>query len=464
MMQKRNESLDAMRGLAILGMVLSGSIAFGNVLPAWMYHAQVPPPNHIFHPDLPGITWVDLVFPFFLFSMGAAIPLSFENKLKDQRWYNTTWLIAKRALLLCFFAIFLDHVKDYMYGSENNMVYLLGILGFVLLHVLLVKWPFAINNKISVGLKLSSLIIAAIMLWQFHFKDGSGFKITRMDIIIVVLANMAVFASIIWIFTKNNPIHRLLVLPIVMGIFLSNTNNISWQHELYNFTPINGLYSFYYLKYLFIVIPGTIAGEWLQAYSREPEKNNTSDKNKTILLALLLVSIIVVNLIGLFQRYLFVNLIGSIILIVAIVSINIKLNNVNNASNYFIQAGSYLLLLGLIFEAYEGGIKKDHSTYSYYFVTSGLAFLLLYAFIILESKEVLKVPINFLANIGKNPMVAYVSGSLLITPILHLSGLNYYFNLLNANAFSGFLKGIIYTGLVALITLFFVKKKYFWKT
>jgi predicted acyltransferase len=109
-------------------------------------------------------------------------------------------------------------------------------------------------------------------------------------------------------------------------------------------------------------------------------------------------------------------------------------------------------------------IKKDHSTYSYYFVTSGLAFLLLYAFIILESKEVLKVPINFLANIGKNPMVAYVSGSLLITPILHLSGLNYYFNLLNANAFSGFLKGIIYTGLVALITLFFVKKKYFWKT
>jgi hypothetical protein len=225
-----------------------------------------------------------------------------------------------------------------------------------------------------------------------------------------------------------------------------------------------GLYSFYYLKYLFIVIPGTIAGEWLQAYSRETEKNNTSDKNKIILLALLLVSIIVVNLIGLFQRYLFVNLIGSIILIVAIVSINIKLNNVNNASNYFIQAGSYLLLLGLIFEAYEGGIKKDHSTYSYYFVTSGLAFLLLYAFIILESKEVLKVSINFLANIGKNSMVAYVSGSLLITPILHLSGLNYYFNLLNANAFSGFLKGIIYTVLVALITLFFVKKKYFWKT
>jgi len=67
--------------------------------------------------------------------MGAAIPLSFENKLKDQRWYNTTWLIAKRALLLCFFAIFLDHIKDYIYGSENNLVYLFGIVGFVLLHL-----------------------------------------------------------------------------------------------------------------------------------------------------------------------------------------------------------------------------------------------------------------------------------------------------------------------------------------
>jgi uncharacterized membrane protein YeiB len=56
-MQQRNQSLDALRGFAILTMILSGSIAFGDVLPAWMYHAQVPPPLHKFNEAVVGITW-----------------------------------------------------------------------------------------------------------------------------------------------------------------------------------------------------------------------------------------------------------------------------------------------------------------------------------------------------------------------------------------------------------------------
>ena len=49
----RVEAIDVLRGVAIFGMVLSGSIAFGGLLPAWMYHAQVPPPMHQFNPALP---------------------------------------------------------------------------------------------------------------------------------------------------------------------------------------------------------------------------------------------------------------------------------------------------------------------------------------------------------------------------------------------------------------------------
>jgi predicted acyltransferase len=76
----RSLPLDALRGLAILLMVFSGRIPFG-VLPEWMYHAQVPPPAHVFNGAIPGITWVDLVFPFFLFAMGAAIPLALQTRL-----------------------------------------------------------------------------------------------------------------------------------------------------------------------------------------------------------------------------------------------------------------------------------------------------------------------------------------------------------------------------------------------
>jgi predicted acyltransferase len=99
----RSYALDALRGFAILTMILSGSISFGN-LPAWMYHAQVPPPLHKFIPSIPGITWVDLVFPFFLFAMGAAFPLALSKKIKDDKVpFNLILQIFKRGLLLCFF-------------------------------------------------------------------------------------------------------------------------------------------------------------------------------------------------------------------------------------------------------------------------------------------------------------------------------------------------------------------------
>ena len=75
-------ALDALRGIAILMMTLSGVIPFDKPLPAWMYHAQEPPPTHDFNPNLPGLTWVDLVFPIFLFCMGAAIPIALSRRIE----------------------------------------------------------------------------------------------------------------------------------------------------------------------------------------------------------------------------------------------------------------------------------------------------------------------------------------------------------------------------------------------
>ena len=48
---RRAYSIDALRGYAILTMVLSATIVYG-ILPAWMYHAQEPPPTHTYHPEL----------------------------------------------------------------------------------------------------------------------------------------------------------------------------------------------------------------------------------------------------------------------------------------------------------------------------------------------------------------------------------------------------------------------------
>ena len=44
-MQNRLNEIDLLRGFAVIGMVFSGILPFNGALPAWMYHAQVPPPK-----------------------------------------------------------------------------------------------------------------------------------------------------------------------------------------------------------------------------------------------------------------------------------------------------------------------------------------------------------------------------------------------------------------------------------
>jgi predicted acyltransferase len=66
---KRIESLDAFRGLAVAGMILvSTPGSWSSVYPS------------LDHAAWNGWTLTDLVFPFFLFAMGAAVPLSHDKR------------------------------------------------------------------------------------------------------------------------------------------------------------------------------------------------------------------------------------------------------------------------------------------------------------------------------------------------------------------------------------------------
>ena len=138
--------------------------------------------------------------------------------------------------------------------------------------------------------------------------------------------------------------------------------------------------------------------------------------------------------------------------------------NGNSLTGNFFKAGAYLLLLGLFFEAWEGGIKKDHSTYSYYFVTSGLAFFMLMGFNGLAATKAGAAINNYLSLNGRNPMVAYIAGGLLVTPLLQVTGAITIFESMDANAWLGFLKGVLFTGIVSLTTILFTKKGWFFKT
>ena len=473
-MKTRNDSLDALRGFAILTMILSGTIAYGDVLPDWMFHAQVPPPAHKFNPSIPGITWVDLVFPFFLFSMGAAIPLSLKKCIDANKGFLfVLWMAVKRFLLLAFFALFTQHLKAWVIAEQpGTREHLLSLLAFALLF-----FQFYENKKekyTSVFLisKIVAFAIALFLLWKLPFWGGKGFDFYKSDIIIMVLANMALFGTIIYYLTANKPLLRLGLLPFIMAIFLAAKEPAGgWAKEIFNFSHIGDLkfdwlYKFYFLKYLFIIIPGTIAGEWMlkEMENKKPETEYLLHKPKTDnSLAIISFLLILLNLYGLFTRILFLNLITTALLCGFAFYIT-KQYAKENIYKKLVSGGSYMLLLGLFFEAYEGGIKKDSSTYSYYFVTGGLAMYCLICFTVMAKRKYLSSIGTYFSLNGKNPMVAYVAGNLVLLPLFALTHTKIYWEAMNQNAFMGLLKGVVFTGIVSLLTILFVKKKWFWKT
>lgn len=435
-MNGRSEALDALRGLAVLGMVLSGSIGFGGQLPAWMYHVQVPPPLHRFDAAtaLPGIGWVDLVFPAFLFAMGAAIPLA----ARAAGALDGSWTALRRFALLLAFALFTEHLKAARIGPTAAWwPHALSLCAFALLGLMLVR-------ATPRWLRAAAFAAAGTLLVLLPFADGQGFKPQRQDIILVVLANMALFGTLLWWATRRAPVWRWAVCLGVVAVMLSPSE--AWTRALLDTTPAGWAYRFAFLKYLLVLVPGMAVGEAL-ARDRHGAATPAS-------LALLALGLVGVNLVCLYTRA---------------TGWNALLTGLGLLAGLWLLRGGWvasawrlaalLLFVGLLIEPLQGGIKKDPSTFSYQLVGAGLSVLLLIALNGLRSAWT-----AWLAGVGRNPLLAYVAGSLCLLPLLHLSGLHAAWAGLNSSAATALLKGLLFTAGVVGITWLANRYRWVWRS
>ncbi len=471
----RMHALDALRGLAILAMLLSGQLPFGSHdLPSWMYHAQEPPPTHEWIGTLPGITWVDLVFPFFLFSMGAAFPLALARRMNEgaPAW-RLGLFILERGFLLAFFALFVQAIRPSTLSHHpSGETWLLGLLGFVILFPILTRLPQTWPPAAHWGIRLAGWLGATLFFILVHYPDGSGFSLERSDIIIVVLANMAVFGSILWMLTRQHLLPRLGVLGILFAIRLSNMPQPvdGWVHNLWEFSPAPWIYRLYYLQYLCIVIPGTIAGDLILNYMNEAEPGPSGATarwrtGRLVLILALMFLFVLVLLVGLKARW----LAPCTLTAFALCGIGYGLMaRPNNAMEQLYRKlfcwAIYWLVLGLFFEPYEGGIKKDRATMSYYFVTAGLAICVLVGLSIIIDVFGRRRWLRLLIDNGQNPMIAYAGINNFITPALALTGGDYLLTSFASTPWRGFGKGLVITLLMAVTVSFLTRRKIFWRT
>lgn len=545
----RAHALDALRGYAIITMVLSAMEAF-SVLPRWMYHAQVPPPDHVFDPTIYGITWVDIIFPFFLFSMGAAIPLSLGRQhAKGESIMKLTWKTVQRWVKLTFFAIFIIHAFPFMLGYEQEwMRYAMPIFFFILLCLMFMPNPFGLSPYKARAITWSAYLVAVGFMLLQPYAGGAPFRLTDSDCIMLILANVSLTGSIIYLLTIGHPLRRLALLPFLVALFMAAHTANSWPAQLIHTSWLPWLYLPAYQEYLLIIIPGTVAGEWIAQWLEKMKTNDTSkglvdnyqkkseavldngnplnggreavlengngvkndekavlenenkvrtrseemkDKENALALpvALLSLALIVVNVVLLFGRHLVANLVATMVLTALTAWLlrsrreagttgveAAKQDTSNQKSSsapasptlHFWQrlssAGAYLLLLGLCLESYEGGIRKDDVTLSYLFVTCGLAFYALLLLTVVCDHWHVRWLCAPLEMVGKNPMVAYVSASMVIIPVLILTHIYPYIDALSSQPLTGFLKGVLLTALCMALTAWFTHKRWFWKT
>jgi len=126
----RITSIDALRGVVMFTMIFVNDIAgvSPKIVPPWMRH---------FH-GRSGMTFVDLVFPGFLFIVGMSIPFALGGRLRaGAAWWKTMLHVVGRTLSLLFIGILM--VNDESPGTNMsglspttwaNLMYLSAMLAF----------------------------------------------------------------------------------------------------------------------------------------------------------------------------------------------------------------------------------------------------------------------------------------------------------------------------------------------
>ena len=121
-------SIDIFRGLTMLLMIFVNDLSSVKGLPRWTYHA---------HTNEDFMTYVDMVFPAFLFVLGMALPLAIERRLrKDPSLAHLIGHIVLRTIALLVFGLILANAdtgsSDLMHGLNTYIWGILALFGAML--------------------------------------------------------------------------------------------------------------------------------------------------------------------------------------------------------------------------------------------------------------------------------------------------------------------------------------------
>jgi predicted acyltransferase len=107
----RLASIDILRGLTMAVMIFVNELAGVKGLPWWTYHVKA---------NVDAMTYVDMVFPFFLFIVGLSMPLAIASRLRRNPSLPALWLhVAVRTAALMTVGLVLANAEG---GDASRMI------------------------------------------------------------------------------------------------------------------------------------------------------------------------------------------------------------------------------------------------------------------------------------------------------------------------------------------------------
>jgi heparan-alpha-glucosaminide N-acetyltransferase len=155
-------SIDALRGITILVMIFVNELAGVSGIPAWMKHMPA---------DADAMTFVDVVFPAFLFIVGMSIPFAINRRLsKGDNFVKLQGHILWRSLGLLVLGFFMVNAEDgYNEAAMGMSIYAWSLLFYVC--VILVWNVYSFSQQWMVYL-LKGIGVAGLIMLAFIYKGG----------------------------------------------------------------------------------------------------------------------------------------------------------------------------------------------------------------------------------------------------------------------------------------------------
>ncbi|MDP3452759.1 MAG: DUF5009 domain-containing protein [Bacteroidales bacterium] len=463
---KRYLSLDMLRGLSIFGMVFSAIIPYG-VLPAWMYHIQNPPPHHKFDMSVSGISWVDLVFPVFIFCMGVAIPIAGrkrEGQSPDKRG-DLLYIanVAERFIMLWLFSylyVFLNFST-----AQGWWAQLATVIGFLSLFPLYYVFAKDLAVRWRVIIRSAALILVTLIIIYGHYRFDEVISITRSGIIIFLLAFLYLLGALIWYYTRDNLKWRAVAFGAVL-LFTAVTIPMGLQPKLYAIPEIRWFFNMEYIYFLLILIPATYVGDLIQKRlsipgGYDPFKRESGEGGRGVVVAAVALYILWM-MFALYKGHYLANIVVSLFSCGIIYYLVKERIPVYKRESIIAAA---LAVAGSVAVIIEGSITKSPCTISYCFITTAISIYLLMLADRLSHSFGSSYFVRIFAGAGSNPLMSYIAFGSFVMPLFKVTGVILIYNAAYPAGYPWI--GVLRAATVVLLTMAIVakmsEKRLFWR-